>query len=282
MNRTAISLAALMLAAGPLAGQTVRSYSVDRAVAAAQPPLKATLEFGAGRVLLRASTGNALYDARFRYDAERFTPIHQYDPRTGLLHLGLESIGRGGFRVTSRGHLEQVARVEFSPNVPLDLETLLGASDAVLDLGGLTLQRLTVRSGATRGSVDVATPTKGDCRLATFAVGAAELVAMRLANAACTVVAVEGGVGRAVLDFSGTWRRDVQVDAALAMGSLTLRIPRGVGVQIQAERFLTRLAIPGLEREGDGWRTPDFVAAGRKLTLTLRANVAKLDVEWID
>ena len=46
-------------------------------------------------------------------------------------------------------------------------------------------------------------------------------------------------MGRAVLDFSGTWRRNVQVEAALAMGSLTLRIPR-------AEQVVQRSAMGAL------------------------------------
>ena len=272
-----------LLATAPLGAQTMRNYSASRPVAeAAQPPLRAVLEFGAGRVLVRASTGNALYDARLRYDAERFTPIHQYQPRTGTLRLGLESIGRAGFRVTSRNDLEQVARFEFAPDVPLSLEAALGASEAVLDLGGLTLNEIYVRSGATRGTVDFTAPTQGNCRQALFAVGAAELMAMRLANAGCERVRVEGGMGRAVLDFSGTWRRDVAIEAALAMGSLTLRIPRDVGVQVAAERFLTRLNVKGLERDGSTWRTPGFAQASRKLSLELKASVSGMEIEWID
>jgi len=223
-----------------------------------------------------------LYDAKLRYDADRFTPVHRYEPRTGLLRLGLESIGRAGIRVTSRNQLEQVARFEFAPAVPLSLEAALGASEAVLDLGGLTLTDLLVRSGATRGTVEFTSATRGECRQATFVLGAAELLVLHLANAGCGRVRVEGGIGRAVLDFGGAWRRDVQVEATLAMGSLTLRIPRGVGVQVTAERFLTRLAIDGLVRDGDRWRTPGFVEADRKLSLELKASVSGIEIEWID
>lgn len=277
------ALAGALLCVAPLPAQTMRNYAAGRPVAeAAQPPLRTLLEFGAGRVLVRASTGSALYDVKLRYDAERFTPVHQYQPRTGMLRLGLESIGRAGFRVTSRNHLEQVARFEFAPDVPLSLEAALGASEAVLDLGDLTLTELYVRSGATRGTVDFTAPTRGECRQALFAVGAAELMAMRLANAGCERVRVEGGMGRAVLDFSGIWRRNVRIEAALAMGSLTLRIPRDVAVQISAERFLTRLDVKGLERDGNVWRTPGFANATRKLSLELKASVSGMEIEWID
>jgi len=284
-RRAPLLLGALLLAgsaAPPLAAQSPRSYTASRPLRGPQPPLRTTLDFGAGRVVVRAGNPGILYDARLRYDAERYTPIHSYDPRTGILHLGLASIGGAGLRVTSRGQLDQVARFEFAPGVPLFLEANLGASEAVLDLGGLDLAQLAVRSGATRGTVEISRPTTGECREAAFAVGAAELVALQLANAGCAEVRVEGGVGRAVLDFSGRWRRNVRVIGQLSMGTLTLRLPRGTGLRITAQRFLTRLPTNGLQREGDAWVTPGFADAKHTVDLELTTNVAGIEVEWIE
>jgi hypothetical protein len=274
--------AALVAAAAPLGAQTMRSYVAGRPASAPPTVLRATLEFGAGRVVVRAGSEGTLYGAQFRYDADRFTPVHRYEPRTGTLRLGLESVGRAGIRVTSRSHLEQVARFELSPRVPLELETSLGSSEAILDLGNLTLERLAVRAGATRGTIDFSLPTQGNCREATFALGAGELVAMRLANAGCAAIRIEGGVGRTVLDLSGTWRRDVRIEAELAMGTLVVRIPRGTGVEVTAQRFLARFAMDGLEKDGDAWRTPGFAAARHKVALDLQTNVAGFEIEWLD
>jgi hypothetical protein len=260
----------------------MRNFTAERRVSPGQPPLRATLEFGAGRVVVRAGDGPDLYKMRVRYDADRFAPIQEYDHRTGILHLGLRSIGRGGIRVTSRDQLDQVARFEFAPDVPLILAASLGASEAVLDLGGLTLVELGIRTGATRGTVDFSSPTLGSCSEAVFTVGATELVALNLANASCALVRVEGGIGRAVLDFGGTWRGDSRVVTNLAMGTLTLRIPRGTGVQLRGQRFLTKLNIDGLDRDDDGWSTPDFLRAERKLSIELETTLAGIDVEWVD
>ncbi len=281
MTRTVLLAAALALAA-PLGAQSMRSYTASRPLGGPQPPLRTTLDFGAGRVVVRAGADDILYDVRLRYDAERYAPIHRYEPRTGILHLGVASVGGAGIRVTSRSQLEQVARFEFAPSVPLLLQANLGASEAVLDLGGLHLVELAVRSGATRGTVEVSRPTSGECREATFSVGAAELVAMHLANAGCAAVRVEGGVGRAVLDFGGAWRRDVAVSAELSMGTLTLRIPHGTGVRIDADRFLSHLATTEMTRDGNVWTTAGFASATHKLTVQLKTNVAGVEVEWID
>lgn len=262
--------------------QTMRTYTATRPVQVAQPPLRAEVDFGSGRLVLRAGGEDRLYSMQVRYDADRYAPMQRYDRRTGILQLGLESVGRSGIRVTSREHLDQVARIEFAPSVPLLLTANLGASEAALDLGGLMLQELEVLSGATRATVEFSRPTTGRCRSATFGVGAGELIVLQLANSGCVDVTVDGGVGRAVLDFSGTWRSDVQVLAKLAMGSMTLRIPRGTGVRLSAERFLASVSTEGLDRTDEGWQTPGYAQAARRITVELKASVAGVNIQWID
>ena len=285
-SRGAFALALLISSgAGPAlsgaAAQEMRSFTAGRNVGS-ERQLRATLDFGAGMVRIQPATGKHLYKAHVKYDAERFAPVQQYEPRTGILRLGLESIGKGGVRVTSRSQLEQVATFAFSPTVPLALSANLGASEADLELGDLTLTELTVRSGASRGKIDFSKPTRGSCRNATFSVGATELFVRGLANAGCSEVVVDGSVGRALLDFGGEWRRDARVSIDLSMGTVTLRIPRGTGVQIFADRFLTTLSAEGFERDKKTWTTPRFEQAARKIVVVLKTAVAGVNVEWID
>ena len=283
--RSAIALALLLGGAGaarsPIAAQTMRTFSASRNVAS-ERQLRASLEFGAGTVMVRPAAGNQLYNLNARYDAERFSPVQQYESRTGILHIGLASSGKGGVRVTSRRQLEQTALFEFSPTVPLALTASLGASEATLELGGLTLTELTVHSGASRGTIAFSKPTRGECRSATFGVGATEIVVEKLANAACGTVRVEGGVGRATLDFGGRWRRDASVEIELSMGSVTLRVPRGSGVQLVADRFLSPVSAEGLVRNDKTWTTPDFTRAARKVTVRLKTAMVGVNVEWVD
>lgn len=268
----------IILGGGDAGAQTMRTLTAARPLTGTTVPTVAQLDFGAGRVVVRAGEGDELYRMVLRYDAERFQPMQRYDPETGSLQLGVASVGRGGLRVTSRGQLAQVARFEFAPRVPLALHASLGASEASLDLGGLTLTELSVRSGAVRGLIDFSRPTLGACTRATFSVGASELDVLRLANSGCAEVQVEGGIGRAVLDLSGTWRGDMRIEANLAMGQLVLRIPPDVGVQVVAERFLTAVSLEGLIREGNSWSSPGFAAASRKVTVAVKTSLAALEV----
>lgn len=284
------ALPALLLAAAlargispvDLQAQSMRGFTTSRPVSGAPSPLRASLEFGAGRVTVRAGDDAVLYRMLLSYDAERFSPVQRFDQRTGMLDLGVASIGSGGIRVVSSDQLDQSARFEFSPAVPLILNASIGASDAELDLGGLALEEVTIRAGATRSVVDFSVPTTGTCREATFAAGAGELVIERLPQSGCPVVHLEGGIGRTVLDFSGKWSGNIRVEADVSIGSVALRIPRGIGLRISAERFLASMNADGMERTEEGWESPDFGLSERQIVLSIRASVAGVAVEWLD
>lgn len=275
--------AALFLSAAPATGQTMRNYTASRPLTAHPPPLRAALDFGSGRVVVRAGDANELYAMRLEYDAERFAPIQRFDVRTGILQLGARPIGSAGLRVTSREHLRQAARFEFAPGVPLSLEANLGASESHLDMAGLALQDLTIRAGASRSTVTASAPTTGRCERARFLSGASELDLTGLANLRCRQIEVDGGAGRTLMNFGGTWSVDIHLEATQTAGALTLQIPRGTGVRLQATgRFLSRLTFDGLVRSGEGWQSANFATAPHHLTINLTTNVADVTLEWIE
>ncbi|MBL0179430.1 MAG: hypothetical protein IPP98_09945 [Gemmatimonadetes bacterium] len=278
--RAFLALCGAAVTATPLAAQSMRTVATSRPVGG-ERIVHAIVEFGAGVVHVGAAKGTDLYRMQLRYDAARNTPVHRYDARTGTLRLGLEGNGSAGLRVTSRAQMSQRADFDFSSTVPMTLEANLGASDATLDLGGMTLLSLTVRGGASRSTVTFATPNRGECSRADFALGAAELDVTGLANAGCAEIHVDGGVGKAELSFDGAWRRDLTADVSLAMGGLTLRIPRGTGVRLVASRFLSSLDAEGFTRAGDTWTTPGFEQAKHKLTVTVNASAAGVTVAWL-
>ncbi|MGH7592349.1 MAG: hypothetical protein ACRELE_00630, partial [Gemmatimonadales bacterium] len=164
--------------------QAMRTFSVSRP-AGSERFLHVTLDFSGGNLLLVPAPAGRLYGMKVRYDPSRYAPVQQYDSRTGILHLGVESIGGMGVRVTSGTQLEQVAQFEFAADVPLAIDATLGASDATIDLGGTTLTQLELQSGATHATVDFSRPTRGSCRSATFTVGASQLEVRHLARAGC-------------------------------------------------------------------------------------------------
>ena len=279
--RAALAMMGACITVTPASAQVMRAFSATRP-SAGERMLRATLEFGAGRVVVQPGTAGELYRAALRYVSERSAPVHEYDRRTGILRLGLEAVGGGGVRVTSRAHLSQTARFELAPDIPLSLLANLGAAEASMDLGGTTLNDLTVRTGATRGTLTFSRPTVGRCQQATFTLGASNLEVRRLAAAGCSLVRVEGGVGGITLSFDGAWRRDASVEVELSMGTMTLRVPRDVALRITAARFLTSLDAAGLTRNGNVWSSEGFETAAHKLSVELKTSMAGVKIVWID
>ena len=260
--------------------QTMRTFSVSRPVGT-ERFLRLTLDFSGGSLILVPAASGGLYALKLRYDADRYAPVQRYDARTGILRLGLESVGGMGVRVTSRTQLEQTARVEVSADVPLALYATLGASDATLDLGGTTLTELEIRSGATHATLDFSRPTRGACKSATFTIGASQLEIAHLANAGCGHCGVDGGAGRATLAFTGAWRRDVALVVDLAIGGLQLELPRGLGVRFTGERFLAPFDSEGFTKSGDAWVTPGYAQAAHKLNVELKAAMVGIEIKWL-
>jgi hypothetical protein len=227
-----------------------------------------------------AASGD-LYRMQLRYDADRNGPVNQFDAATGAVRLGLQGNGNAGIRVTSRAQMAQRAEIGLAPTVPLTLNANLGASNATLDLGGLSLTSLAVRGGASSTTVNFDTPNRATCTSATFTLGAAELDVSGLANSGCAEIRVDGGVGRAMLSFDGAWQRNQRAQVSLAMGGLTLRIPRTMGVRLVASRFLSALDAEGFEQEGNVWSTPGFATAKQTLTVELKTSASGVRVEWL-
>ncbi len=263
-----------------LAAQTMRTFTAARNVAG-ERVLRASLDFHGGTVSVEPLGGKELFHVLMRYDADRFVPIQDYEPRTGMLHLGLQPVGVTGVRVTSRAQLSQTAQFSFARDVPLMLSANFAASEASLQLGGLTLDELDVHASATRGQVRFDTPNRGNCRLAAFTVAAGQLEVMHLANAGCNEVHVEGAAGNVILGFDGTWRRDITLIVDMSMGGLTLRLPAGTGVQLNSNRFLTSVNAQGLVTQDGGWISEGFSKAPHKLNVELKTSVAGVNLEWI-
>lgn len=274
------TMALTAMGAHSLAAQTMRSVATSRPLSG-ERMLRASIEFGAGTVHVGPAASGDLYRMQLRYDADRNGPVNQFDAATGAVRLGLQGNGNAGIRVTSRAQMAQRAEIGFAPGVPLMLSANLGASDATLDLGGLSLTSLAVRGGASSTTVNFDTPNRAPCSSATFTLGAAEFDVSGLANSGCAEIRVDGGVGRAMLSFDGAWQRNQRAQVSLAMGGLTLRIPRSTGVRLVASRFLSALDAAGFVQEGKVWSTPGFATAKQTLTVELKTSASGVRVEWL-
>lgn len=244
--------------------------------------LDVQLEYAAGSLRVTRGEQNELYRMDLSFDGDRFVPVSDYDAARGSVSLGLRSAGNAGVRVSSRSQLQQAASVVLSPRVDLSLELDLGAADAEVELGGLRVTDLELNTGASRTVVAFSRPNATRCRRAAFSAGAAEISITGLGNSRCDEIEFDGGVGSVTLDFGGSWSSSSRAKITMAMGGLTLRLPRNVGIRITMEKFLSSFEPAGLVRQDDTFVSANYARAARHLEVEITSAIGDVNIEWLD
>jgi hypothetical protein len=204
MHRVALVALAFSLGAGSASAQDLRAFTTFRQLHG-ETRLRAELDYLAGGLRIAPGRATELYRMDASYDAARYLPTSDFDAARGAVSLGLKPAGEGGLRVVSRRQLRQDANVAFAPAVDLDLAVTLGAVDADLELGGLSLSELTLQAGASQAVVRFSQPNRSRCRSVEVTAGAAEVTMLGLGNSRCDRIDFEGGMGKVTLDFDGAW-----------------------------------------------------------------------------
>lgn len=227
------------------------------------------IQYGAGRIDVSSTAAPVLYSMQLRYDETVGNPVHTYDPDDRSLTLGMGSqtvhFGRN-FKDQTKGEM----RLALNRAVPMDLDFDLGATRAMLDLGGLSLRDLRIESGASETTVDFSEPNPLRMRALEIQVGAASFEGRNLANANTQTVRVNGGVGNVELGFAGEWRQDMSLDVDVALGKVTLHVPEDVGVRVEVQKFLASFDSGDLRKRGGAYFSNNFDSA--KFKLRIRAS----------
>lgn len=156
---------------------------------------------------------------------------------------------------------------------PYMLTVESGASDNIIDLGGLPITRFQLRQGAGKVRLDFSEPNPQEMSLLTINGGAGSVEIARIANAHFVEVNIEGGAASYKLDFGGTLQRNGHVRISTAMSSVELTIPGSTAVKVTSETPLGSLDI------GDGFTTKEgafwtaAALAGGTPVMTVHASV---------
>ncbi|HEX2249633.1 MAG TPA: hypothetical protein VHH32_04755 [Gemmatimonadales bacterium] len=266
---------------GRVQAQDMRPFATFRQMHG-ETRLSARLEYAAGLLRVAAGPAAQLYGMDLSYDDARYQPVSDYDAESRTVTLGVTPEGEGGVRVVSRSQLRQVAAITFSPAVDLALAMTLGAVDADVDVGGLRITALSLKSGASRTVLRFSQPNPVRCRIADISAGAAEVSIVGLGNSRCEAIQFEGGMGKVLLDFTGKWSSDSRAQVKMAVGELTLRLPRSIGVRVRMDKVLSSFEPAGLVRRGDVFESLDYQRRTRHLVLDLRTAVGGVNLEWVD
>ncbi len=269
--RAFVSIAALVATALPAGAQTWRTIDASRQ-ARDTGAIATHIDYAAGKLDVRPATGPALYHATLRYDADQTDPVTRFDSASRVLSLGVHL---RSMHISSGNHENDAGSMlaELNSAVPMDLSLDLGAVEADLQLGGLRLTDLSLRSGAADVTAHFNQPNHGTLRTMTLQVGAAQVKLMDVANAGVSRIVAEVGAGSLSIDLGGTLARDVDITATLAMGGLTLNVSPDEGVFVDERSFLGGFEKNGFTKKADGWYSANYDAATHHVRVHLHAFV---------
>lgn len=291
-----VSLALLLCSAVPAMGQEWRDFRAARQAGAVES-LEVELLYGAGRLSVSPSETPFLYDARVRYDTERFQPLRGWttEGTRGRLRLALTSVddetGPATIRLEDwdldfdfddlRHSGDELGTLDFElhPEVPTDLRLGIGAARSRMEFGGLSLTSVEVLTGASKTEIEFSEPNRVRMSEITLKAGAADFEAEGLGNARFDRLEFKGAIGNVMLDFSGDWERSATAEITMGVGELTLRVPRDIGVRILRSSLLMTLDAEGFDRVDKAYMTPNWDTAEIRLDIELEAAFGSVKVE---
>ena len=98
----------------------------------------------------------------------------------------------------------------------------------------------------------------------------------------CETIKVAGGVGGVTLDFNGSWRVNSTVDIDMGLGSLELRVPRGLGVSVTKKGVLASFDSQELVKRGNTFYSENWDTATNRVTFTIDAALGSIRMVWVE
>jgi hypothetical protein len=243
--------------------------------------LRVRVQLPFGTVRVGAARPSLLYDMMLRYDERRGRIAHRYDAATRTLTVGVpeHTITVSSSRHDDDGAEGSELRLGLAPRVPVDLELAVGAAEATLDLGGLAVTDLRVKTGASASTLRWRVPNTARMRALVVQAGAAGVKAVSLANANAADVRVHGGVCDVDLDLGGALAGDMNVDTKVGLGRVSVRIPPGVAARVAVEKFLASVDVANMERRGDAYYTAGYDTAPHKINVRAKIVLGSIEID---
>jgi len=106
-----------------------------------------------------------------------------------------------------------------------------------------------------------------------FGVGAGRTEVHQLGNANFEDLSVEGGVANYVLDFGGDLTRTAEVRLAITKGSIEVRIPTALAVEVTSENLRGKPRVDrGFVKQGSRWVSKPVID-GKPPVLRIRSSM---------
>jgi len=195
------------------------------------------LSFGAGDLKL-APGAKKLVEGTATYNYSEFEPVVKVDDGDVNIRMGDEEFS--GF--PSFKDLKNEWDFKLGSE-PMDLTIESGAYDGDFELGGLSLENLTVRDGAANVELAFSEPNQVEMSTFRYETGASDVKLSGLANANFSIFDFSGGAGDYTFDFSGDLQRDATIKIASGFSNIIISVPEDVDAVVTVDSGASNINV---------------------------------------
>jgi hypothetical protein len=165
--------------------------------------------------------------------------------------------------------------------VPISIDVELGVGSGRFDLGGLQVKDFNLSTGASDVSLSFEEVNAATIEDINIESGVGSFAASHLGNAKFKRLRFQGGVGSCTLDFKGELDAEVDVDAEVGLGMLTIVVPDEVGARVLYEKNL--LSHIDLDRDfsasgEDEYVTDNYESARGRMNIRISSGLGNITV----
>lgn len=231
------------------------------------------LEFMAGELKLSPGANGYLASGTATYNAVDFEPKIETNGPSQTLRSGVMEIkGLPKFN----DDLKNVWDLQLA-DTPMSLNIKAGAYTGNWELGGLSLENLSISEGGSDLRGAFSKPNNVEMSTFTFSTGGSKTELKGLANANFEQMIFNSGAGDYTLNFDGKLQRDAKVTIETGASSVNIIIPKGVPSQVTFEGGLT-----GIKMDGDWSQNGNIYTlsgSGPTISIIVKMGVGSLNLK---
>jgi len=90
---------------------------------------------------------------------------------------------------------------------------------------------------------------------------------------------VKLGAGNCTVDLSGDWTRDLLATFDTGAASVTLRLPKNIGVRVQVDAGASVVKAPDLKNDGEAYTNDAYGASSVTIQIMMKAGIGAINLE---
>jgi hypothetical protein len=195
------------------------------------------LSFGAGDMTLSPGA-KKLVEGTAKYNYAEFEPVVDVEEGDVRIQMGNEDFN--GFPALKDLKNEWDFKLG---DTPMDLTIESGAYNGKFELGGLSLNNLTIKDGAANVELAFSEPNLVEMSIFSYETGASDVTMSGLANANFSLLDFSSGAGDYTLDFSGDLQRDASIKISSGFSNTIISIPEEVDAVVTIDSGASNVSV---------------------------------------